>query len=490
MRRFLSCFNVVIFCCLTGCQWGAINSPYPEQQLKENILYSSFTLRPKHLDPARSYSSNEVQFTGQIYEPPLQYHYLKRPYELMPLTATAMPVVRYLNELGELVTNDSGDVAYSVYTVSIKEGIQFQPHPAFARDDAGELLYHNLTEEAIEPIQTLSDFEHTGSRELTAEDYVYQIKRLASPKIHSPILGLMSEYIVGLSDYAASLRELTKQGQAIDLRAGDISGVRVLDRYRYEIKVFGQYPQLRYWLAMPFFSAVPWEADAMYRQAGLIKRNITMDWFPVGTGPFRLTENNPNSSMILEKNPNYRSDTYQEEGEPGDEKMGLLTNAGELVPFVDKVVFLLEKEQTSYWNKFLQGYYDVSGISSDSFEQAIQVGNGGEFGLSDEMIAQGVSLRTAIGTSTYYMGFNMLDTVVGGLSDSAKKLRQAISIAIDYEEYISIFLNGRGIAAQGPIPPGIFGYEEGEAGVNPYVYEWQDERVQRQSLERAKALLV
>ena len=158
MRRFLSCFNVVIFCCLTGCQWGAINSPYPEQQLKENILYSSFTLRPKHLDPARSYSSNEVQFTGQIYEPPLQYHYLKRPYELMPLTATAMPVVRYLNELGELVTNDSGDVAYSVYTVSIKEGIQFQPHPAFARDDAGELLYHNLTEEAIEPIQTLSDF--------------------------------------------------------------------------------------------------------------------------------------------------------------------------------------------------------------------------------------------------------------------------------------------------------------------------------------------
>ena len=490
MRRFLSCFNVVIFCCLTGCQWGAINSPYPEQQLKENILYSSFTLRPKHLDPARSYSSNEVQFTGQIYEPPLQYHYLKRPYELMPLTATAMPVVRYLNELGELVTNDSGDVAYSVYTVSIKEGIQFQPHPAFARDDAGELLYHNLTEEAIEPIQTLSDFEHTGSRELTAEDYVYQIKRLASPKIHSPILGLMSEYIVGLSDYAASLRELTKQGQAIDLRAGDISGVRVLDRYRYEIKVFGQYPQLRYWLAMPFFSAVPWEADAMYRQAGLIKRNITMDWFPVGTGPLRLTENNPNSRMILENNPNYRSDTYPEEGEPGDEKMGLLTNAGELVPFVDKVVFLLEKEQTSYWNKFLQGYYDVSGISSDSFEQAIQVGNGCEFGLSDEMIAQGVSLRTAIGTSTYYMGFNMLDTVVGGLSDSAKKLRQAISIAIDYEEYISIFLNGRGIAAQGPIPPGIFGYEEGEAGVNPYVYEWQDERVQRQSLERAKALLV
>ena len=60
-----------------------------------------------------------------------------------------------------------------------------------------------------------------------------------------------------------------------------------------------------------------------------------------------------------------------------------------------------------------------------------------------------------------YMGFNMLDPVVGGNSERARKLRQAISIAIDQEEFISIFLNGRGIAAQGPIPPGIFGYREG-----------------------------
>ncbi|MBT3505979.1 MAG: ABC transporter substrate-binding protein [Piscirickettsiaceae bacterium] len=491
MRRFISCFYIVILCCLTGCDLDAINSPYAEQQVKENTLYSSFALRPKHLDPARSYSSNEVQFNGQIYEPPLQYHYLKRPYELEPLTATKMPTVHYLNESDERIAGDDQQaVAYSVYTITIRPGIQFQPHPAFARDENGMLLYHALNDDALSNIQTLSDFEQTGSRELVADDYVYQIKRLASPKIHSPILGLMSDYIVGLSDYAAQLREAARQGQEIDLRAVELSGVRVLDRYRYEIKVFGRYPQLQYWLAMPFFSAVPWEADALYKQPGLIKRNITMDWFPVGTGPYRLTENNPNSRMVMEKNPHYRADPYPSEGEIDDEKNGLLIDAGQLMPFVDKVVFLLEKEQTSYWNKFLQGYYDVSGISSDSFEQAIQVGSGGEFGLSDEMAKKGVALRTAIGTSTYYMGFNMQDEVVGGLSDAAKKLRQAISIAIDYEEYISIFLNGRGIAAQGPIPPGIFGYEVGKAGVNSYVYQWEDERLQRQSIEQAKSLLV
>ena len=70
-----------------------------------------------------------------------------------------------------------------------------------------------------------------------------------------------------------------------------------------------------------------------------------------------------------------------------------------------------------------------------------------------------------------YMGFNMLDPVVGGESERARKLRQAISIAIDQEEFISIFLNGRGIAAQGPIPPGIFGYEGGESGIDRYVYD-------------------
>jgi hypothetical protein len=48
-------------------------------------------------------------------------------------------------------------------------------------------------------------------------------------------------------------------------------------------------------------------------------------------------------------------------------------------------------------------------------------------------------------SSIFYMGFNMLDSVVGGDSERARKLRLAISIAIDYEEYISIFMNGRGV---------------------------------------------
>jgi ABC-type transport system substrate-binding protein len=79
--------------------------------------------------------------------------------------------------------------------------------------------------------------------------------------------------------------------------------------------------------------------------------------------------------------------------------------------------------------------------------------------------------------------------VVGGYGERARRLRQAISIAVDFEEFISIFQNGRGVPAQGPIPPGIFGHRQGEAGVNPYVYDWTNGREQRKSVAAAQRLL-
>jgi ABC-type transport system substrate-binding protein len=83
----------------------------------------------------------------------------------------------------------------------------------------------------------------------------------------------------------------------------------------------------------------------------------------------------------------------------------------------------------------------------------------------------------------------MLDPVVGGVTTRARALRQALSIAVDMEEMISIFGNGRGIPAQGPLPPGISGFREGEEGTNPWVYRWHDGRAQRRPVAEAEALL-
>ncbi|CAG0996026.1 hypothetical protein RHDC4_02830, partial [Rhodocyclaceae bacterium] len=435
---------------------------------------------------------------AQVYEPPLQYHYLKRPYTPVPATALEVPQPQHLDAQGRALPADAdaAKVAYTDYVIRIRPGIRYQPHPAFARKPDGTPAYHALTRDDLADIRMLRDFPLRDSRELTAEDYVYEIKRLAHPRLHSPILGLMGEYIVGLNELAATLQKHQKalpperREEWLDLRGFPLAGVEALDRYSYRIRIKGKYPQFVYWLAMPFFAAMPWEADRFHSQPGMAGKNLTLDWYPVGTGPYMLTENNPNARMVLERNPNFRGEAYPCEGEAEDRAAGLLDDCGKTMPFIDKVVFTREKEQIPYWNKFLQGYYDASGISSDSFDQAVQMGGGGEVTLTDDMRRQGIRLTTSVATSSFYMGFNMLDPVVGaGGGERARKLRQALSIAIDQEEFISIFQNGRGIPAQGPIPPGIFGDRDGEAGINRAMYAWTEGRPQRRSVAEARRLL-
>ncbi len=482
MRKALT---VILTLLAAGCG-GAWNDPYPASDRGRNILYTAFTERPKHLDPVQSYSEDEITVTAQIYEPPLQYHYLKRPYEVIPATVLEVPKPRYLDAEGRPLPEDAdpAKIAYSDYVIRLKPGILYQPHPAFAEQTVD-----------LARVETLADFPNRGTRELVAEDYAYAIKRLAHPRLHSPILGLMSEYIVGLDELAKTLQAernsaaVTRRDEWLDLRRFGLKGVEVLDRHSFRIRVRGKYPQFVYWLTMPFFAPMPWEADRFHSQPGMAEKNLTLDWYPIGTGPYMLTENNPNARMVLERNPNFRGEAYPCEGEPGDREAGLLRDCGKTMPFIDKVVFTREKEQIPYWNKFLQGYYDASGISSDSFDQAVQVGSGGEATITDAMREQGIVLTTSVSTSTFYMGFNMLDPVVGGNSERAKKLRQALAIAIDQEEFISIFMNGRGLPAQSPLPPGIFGYREGEAGINPVVYEWAEGRPKRKPVEVAKRLL-
>lgn len=473
----LFCFSIILS--LSACKEGRWNNPHTQDPSK-NIRYTSFSEPPKTLDPAVSYSTNEAVFISQIYEPVLQYHYLKQPYELMPLTATKMPKVTYFDQHQKILPANASDqdIAFSKYEIEIKPHIFYQPHPAFVEFPKDGKIR-----------RTLSDFEKTSTRELVAEDYVYGIKRLASPKVNSPIAGLMEQYIAGFKDYRTVLQKAGKNSEGyLDLRQFPLAGVKAIDKYHYEIMIKGKYPQFSYWLAMHFFSPIPWEADRFYSQPGMKNKNLTFTWYPIGTGPYMLTENNPNKEMILTRNPNFHGENFPAENNiTNDPKM--LSRKNQPLPFIDQYIFSLEKESIPRWSKFLQGYYDVSAINSDSFDQAIQINEKGEPQLTQQMKEKKIFLQTSVSPNIYSFGFNMLDNVVGGYSERAKKLRQAISIALDVEEYIAIFLNGRGIPAQGPIPPGIFGYQSGEKGIDPYVYEWKNNEAERKSIVVARKLL-
>ena len=471
-----------------GCD-NVWNNPHQDPERADEMVYhTTFSDRPQFLDPARSYSSTAYHFIQQIYEPPLGYHYLKRPSTLQPLSAERMPIVRLLDDEGRELPSDTPpeQVAYSEYIIDIRPGITYQPHPALAQRDDGSFYYHNLSAADLQSIDVLSDFPHTGTRELVAEDFVNEIKRMADARRHCPVAGILGEYIVGFTEFREFLK--AQEDLSYDLRGMNISGVVVESRYRYRIRLRGVYPQFMFWLAMPFFAPIPWEADVFYAQEGMAQRNLNLHWHPIGTGPYMLTENNPNLRMVLTRNPNFRGELYPDEGEPGDLEAGYLRYAGVRLPFIDRAVYSLEKESIPRWSKFLQGYYDISGIGSDSFDQAIQY-SGGEVGVTDEMRDKGITLHTAVGPTVYYMGFNMLDPVVGGDGERSRLLRQAISIAVDYEEYIAIFNNGRGIPGQSPLPPQIFGGRDGAQGINPYVYRWHEGRAQRRNIEEARELL-
>jgi ABC-type transport system substrate-binding protein len=109
--------------------------------------------------------------------------------------------------------------------------------------------------------------------------------------------------------------------------------------------------------------------------------------------------------------------------------------------------------------------------------------------------SRNIRLPAHVDTSMFYTGFNWLDPVVGQGTDAASQarnraLRQAIAIAVDMEEYVALFEADQAHIMQSPIPPGLFGYRAGEAGVNKTIYDWQGGKPKRKSIDVAKQLMI
>ncbi len=483
------------------------NSPYALGAEKKNTFYTGFQERsPKYLDPTSSYSLDETPYTYSIYEPPYRFHYLKRPYEIAPRTAEELAQPRYLDKEGrELPADTPGDqIAETVYDIKIKKGIRYAPHPAFTRNADGSYRYHDLSAADIADKRTPWDFADPGTRELTAHDYVYAIRRLATTRIKSPSYSLMSEHIVGLKEYGDQIsafdKELRKGADAtardlpfLDFRDHAFAGATALDDHTLRIRINGKYPQFKYWLQMTFFSPVPWEADKFYSQPGMAAKNLSLNYWPVGTGPYMLTEYKENRRHVLSRNPNFRGEPYPCVGEESDKAAGLLDDCGKTMPQIDELVFSIEKEKIPHKSKFMQGYYDNPEISRFDFllEMDYDVKNSEDVARLFE--ERGVQMPRTLEISNWYLGFNWLDPVVGKgdtpeRQERNRKLRQALSIAIDWEEFVRVFESkAAGEPAMGPIPPGVFGHRK--ESVNLSVYDLVDGKPRRKSIEEAKRLL-
>ena len=495
---------------------GCSNNPYRPDESAGQTYFYAYNTPPSKLDPTSAYYTHEGRIIDQIYEPPFTYHYLKRPYQLICLTAEEIPEAVYYGKDDAVLTDPDpppSAVARAEYTIRIKKGILYQNHPCFARGADGKPLYHNVSLSEIAGCDYPSDFPVQDTRELKAKDYALQIRRLADPRLASPVFSTIATYIAGLDKLNETYKAMLEQERArrksdagagynqqgdekanpilLDYMGPECEGVQVIDDNTFRITLKRKYPQILYWMCMHFFGPIPQEAVEFYTQPAMAEKQFSINRCPIGTGPYFIEKYKPNEVIVMARNPNYHDDFFPTEGMPGDREAGLLDDAGKRVPFITRQVRRLEKEAIPEWNKFLQGYYDDSSISGEVFDQAIRMRGGNEPVLTDDMRRKGIALQTAVGTMFWYTAFNMLDDVVGGYDEKRCKLRQAVSIALDYNEYLDIFFNGRGVLAQGPLPPGIFGYQPGEKGTNPFVDQWDPnrERHVRQPIEKARKLM-
>jgi ABC-type transport system substrate-binding protein len=389
------------------------NNPYPPAQGKM-IEYAALGEDPRTLDPAQVGDTVSAQILCQIYDSLFQNAYLPRPYKVEPAIAKGFPEKRTFSE--EVVEKGvKKTVTRMEYTVHLRDDVYFQDDPCFPGGKG---------------------------RKVTSKDVVYAIKRLADPTVQSTGWWLVSGKIKGIDAFAS---KATTAGKAD--YSQDIEGITCPDDLTLKITLTEPNPGFIYVMSMPYTAPVAREAVEYYDAPG----RGGFARHPVGTGAFRLKTWERQHRIILEKNPTFRKDFYPTTGAPGDREKGLLRDAGKRIPFLDEVWFTVVSAGQPAWLLFLQGYLDGSGIPQEQFAKAITK----NLELSDTFVKKGISLEIATNLEVSYITFNMRDPVLG----KNKYLRQALSLAYDSDLFNQIFLNGRALNAEGPLPPGVFGYD-------------------------------
>ena len=380
-----------------------------------NILNLAIPQTVKGMDPIYSsdaYSAGEI---ARVYEGLLEYNYV-RPYELVPNLASAMPTI-----------TDNG----LTYTFKIRQKVFFHNSPIFPNEKG---------------------------REVTAQDFVYSLKRLADAKLQGLGWWLLDGKIKGLNEW----RDKYKDAKISDYNE-EIEGLKAIDQYTLQIKLTRPYPQFLYALAMPFTFVVAREAVEHYKSEFLN--------YPVGTGAFILKKFNQSNKITYEKNPHFRNKTFP--CDAVDSKKAIANiYCGKQLPFVDKVVTHVMIEDQPRWLNFQRGKIDIIAIPKDNFTSVIPDGQT----LSSEYKNKEMSLVIDPSLDITYTGFNHDMPLFQN-----KKLRQAMMLAYNIKKANSLFYNNTGLEAHSIIPPGIAGFMENV--VSPYRYKGPE------GLKKAKQLL-
>ena len=364
------------------------------------VLHYAFRTAESTFDPVAYQDTYTGMVVDQILDPMMRYDYLARPVKLVPNTLDSLPEV-------------SADG--QTLTFRIRKGIYFTPDPAF----------------------------EGKRRELVAADYAYSILRFFDPKLKSPNLYLIEDKITGL-DEAHQLA--TSTGKPFDYDAS-YPGLQVPDRHTLRIRLKRPDYALIHNLASHYFGAIAREVAEYYGD--------DIGAHPIGTGPYLLKQWTRGHKIVLEANPDFREMTLDAAAaEPGDAEI-VRDIGGKPLPLIGRIEIYVIEESQPRWLAFLNAEHDILQNLPNEFINI--VAPQGE--LAPWLAKRGIRIHKEIEPRTAYTYFNLEDPVVGGFEPAQVALRRAISLAYDEPAEIRILRKGQAIPAQGPIPPGVEGYD-------------------------------
>src|SRR5438445_556584 len=272
----------------------------------EKVLRYAFRVAETGFDPVQINDLYSAIILAHIFDPPFTLDYLARPFKVKANTAAGMPEVSADGKL---------------WTIRIRPGIYFADDPMF----------------------------RGKKRELTAQDYVYSLKRHFDPKNKSPNFYLLDKRVVGMD----AVRKQALAGGKFDYDR-EVEGLRAIDRYTFRIVLSEPTPNLIYHLTFCTLAcAVAREVIEGYPDRSMEK--------PVGTNAYRLAQWTRSSRIVLERNPNYREHYYDPEAAPDDPVAQAIAAhmRGKRLPQIDRVEVYIIEEAQPRWLAFLNAEHDL-----------------------------------------------------------------------------------------------------------------------------------
>ena len=367
------------------------------------IVRTAFNSAEVGFDPPQVSDQTSVHVNAHIFESPLTYDFLGDPRQLRPQTAAALPEI-------------SADARHFVFT--IRPGIFFADDPAFKG----------------------------RRRELVAEDYVYSIKRFYDPRIKTEHLyQFEGAQILGLSELR---REAIAAKRGLDYDK-PVTGLRALDRYRFEIRLAQGDPRFVHVFANAGLTG------AMAREV-VEAYGDDLAAHPVGTGPFRLKSWRRGSLVVLEKNPGFREQVLDSVAPPDDALAQEIARrlAGRRLPLVDEVQVSIIEEEQPRWLAFYGGELDILEMPTNLAPIIVPGGR-----LAPNLARRGISARTSTGADVKLTFFNCEDAQIGGNTPERVALRRAITLAYDNATELRLVFGNQGMPAQSLLPPASYGYD-------------------------------